>query len=158
MVVSVDALLREALRTSESPVPADAAVTAFAKIKRADYGDALLSMMKIRASQMSSTERTEAVRGLVRPFRSRKQDAIRSHWERLLSARVLVAGEWMRLGDMTAEHCRIVAGQRRQEADELLAQAEKFDQIASILDSSGAMRVSDLPQADADDLLSEMAA
>lgn len=158
MSASVDSLIRDALRVSDSPNPADAAEAAFRKIPRADYGEYLLALMRIRASSLTSTDRTAAVRGITRPFRSRKNDQIRDAWQQWLRASVLVDGAWMVIGDMSAEQCRAVAVQRQADAAELLAQADGFNRIAAILDARGVEKVSDLSQSDASDLIMAVAA
>jgi hypothetical protein len=82
-----------------------------------------------------------------KPARSPHQAAVRE-WVRVLRQPVAVEENvWKQFGECSADDLAFLAGDRRQNAADSIAAAERFEKYAAALDESGAETVADLSDA-----------
>lgn len=79
------------------------------------------------------------------PTRSSKVAGIRDWWAEFLASRIAVGETWKPVGDLTAADLASVAQVRRDKAAATIAQAEKYETLAGLLDEYGVETVRELP-------------
>lgn len=77
--------------------------------------------------------------------KSQKRDAIRQWWQRQLNQRYGTGEGYKLLRDFTVDDCAYQAELTRKQAESLLAKAEQWDELGTLLKLNKAAKVGDLP-------------
>lgn len=157
---SLRALIREVAEDSALADPGALAKEVAKRLPEEHVQDAYEEMPRHYVREVITSSR--ALRPQPRPFedapggtvkaapvgRSQKVQAIRDWWRSVLRQRLHVgpAGtDWELLGDANAEQLRFAAGERREMAASNLANAEKLEALAALLDEHGVATANELP-------------
>jgi hypothetical protein len=148
------ATIREVVESSGLTDPGDIAAKVAEnvpqKLLRTVLADALRDVVRIELHSYTSWRRPEPEPNHGRSpsgSRSAKVAAYRV-WARILRKPVAVEGnEWKAFGECGPEDLSFLAQDRRQNAAESLAAAERFEKYAAALEEAGAETVADLPDA-----------
>lgn len=154
MSLNLHAIAASVVQESGSPDP-DTMVAAFvAQIDPADYPEALATLAKDLIRHVIRHNR-EALNGGAVQRGSRKMEAARDAWKRLLdSPEFLPSFGWIFLRDATREQVMEMAGVRMEKSRELASAAENYRRIAKAMAAAEVDRVGDLP----DDTLEQVLA
>lgn len=152
--LNLHALAASVVAESPSPDP-DAMVAAFvAQLDPADYREAITLLARDLIRGVIRHQR-EGLNGGVARRGSRKVDAAREAWKRLLdSPEYLPSTGWIFLRDATHDQVLEMASVRAQKSRELAAAAKQYRRIAETMAEAKAKRVGDLP----DDTLEQLLA
>lgn len=159
MSLNLHALAAAVVRESATPDP-DQMVAAFvAQIDPADYRDALIALARDLIRGAIHKQREALNGGSAARGGSRKVEAAREAWRRLLGAPEFLPslGQWVFLRDATHDQVLEMAGLRMQKSRELAAAAKQYRRIAETMASAGAATVGELPDTTLEALLTPAA-
>lgn len=148
----IRAAIREVVETSDLTDPGEIAMKVAGdvpqKALRSALAVALRAMVRIELHSYTSWRRPEpepSRTGQPTQTRSAKVAAVRA-WARVLRKPVAVSENvWKAFGECTAEDLDFLAADRRENAAQSIAAAERFEKYAAALDEHGAATVADLP-------------
>lgn len=148
-VYDVREAIRAVVEDSDLTDPGDIAAKVVEQIPSRDLRPVLaLVLREYVRTQLHSFERWRTrLEGeeSQRPNRSAKREAIRA-WARVLRKPVAVEDNvWKQFGECTVEDLRFLAVDRRQNAAESIAAAERFEKYTAAVDECGVEVVADLP-------------
>lgn len=148
-MTNLRALASEIVDSSHSPDPGVMAEELISRLKPRDFREMALAVARdyIRGAVLDRR------RGAVTPMPSRKVEAAREAWKRMLDQPEFVPSVgWVYLRDATAEQVREMADMRTSKATELTTAAARYSALADQMAKHSVMRVADLP----DDVLSPL--
>lgn len=148
--VGLSQLIRTVLLESPTADPQDLVDEILSLINPGEERHYLREAIRSRVGTEAASMRGQSIAGAFentapRSARSAKRDAIREHyWTTMLRQRLYVADEWVFFGDATGEQLTEAAADRRAKAASIEQEAERLEQLAAALASTGVEYVSEL--------------
>jgi len=144
MSINMHSLAAAVVRESGSSDPDAMVDDLVSRIDPADYRDAIRYLGRDLIRRVIHGQRA-SLNGPRRATGSRKVDAAREAWKRLLDTpEYLPSTGWIFLRDASREQVLEMAGVRRQKSQELSVAAKRYSAIASEMQKAKVLRAGDL--------------
>lgn len=134
--LNVHTLVRATLSTCTETDPSNIALAVLEQIEPKDYAEALRQclrdVVRIEAGRLRVTAIPEPPKT---GSPSQKVAAIKEHWRKVLESLEHTAkGEWRHLGDFTRDDLLAAAEYRVRQADQSIAKAEQYRELAALVE------------------------
>lgn len=113
------------------------------EIPRSEQYYALVEAVRLLIPTLTATPRRAALSRVAAV--SPKRSIVRAEWEALLAQNLRTPHGYVLMRDATALDLRSAAELRREQADALVAEAEKWERLAASLEASGAPTLGEMP-------------
>ena len=142
---SIDAVIEQVLSVTKREEPGGIADEVVRQIAVTDYKIYLKQLILHRLSSVAGRAREKA--NPVRPGVSTKQQLIREqYWPKFLMTKIATPTGYKTMAELTADDLETLAAFRRAQAGELVAKADQFDQLASMMRAADVKVLEQLPR------------
>lgn len=142
--------IRDALSNSDASDPSAVSQQLLAASTAAERKEWLAVVLPRYVADVMRNERNSALNQTATtsrrmPSKSAKVAGVRDWWTKFIESRIAVGGEWMAVGELTAEDLLIVVAERREQAARINTQADRYDALIGLLHHHGVTTVAELP-------------